>query len=47
MAAQQTSDSVILFGANEPDERGRVLTQLAQFGGGFRDFAQGGVSEIK
>ncbi len=25
MAAQQTSDSVILFGANEPDERGRVL----------------------
>jgi len=23
------------------------LAQLAQFGGGFRDFAQGGVSEIK
>jgi len=29
MAAQQSSDSVILFVANEPDEMGRVLNAVS------------------
>jgi hypothetical protein len=42
-----TLTHMLSFEANASPFSGLALAQLAQFGGGLRDFAEGGASQIK
>jgi hypothetical protein len=46
LCSEPLKETQAILRLNDVGQEG-LLTQLAQFGGGFRNFAQGGVSEIK